>query len=518
MIMYYLHYYNLLADAIAEHYQSDRVGEANSEPHPVDEALVQCIWAEQLLRPEALRTFSGLPLVVLNPGDWNTGGHGPDFRKAQLRIDGRAVSGDVEIHLHSSDFRAHGHQRDYEYNRVALHVFLSCTDGETHDLLHNGQRCERLELEPVLFPDLETLRRTISPSEIRLGEPGPAGKCNAVFQTWDFQTIRDFLNAMGRERLEHKARRLEDQLAGRGVEQAFYQSMMSLMGLRGSRALYYLLAQRAPLSELRQQLAEVAPEGRTLLLESILLHVANLLPDAEGEARLDDAERSYLEALRKAWLTAEPYFSDRVIARSKRWMSGVRPGNFPMRRLAGVARWLRPRLAETNFLLRLRRDFQAAAPQVWSRANARRFEKQRSAGFVAQDSAAHWAMRYSWGGKLAKSPNALIGEAHAQSITLNALLPALLLIARHEQDAALEDQLFKFWSLYPALPPNQVVKAMQRRLFHGVTLADDLFNTEQRRQALHHVHHQLCNGNLSSCEQCVFFHNPILPSHPEPLE
>ena len=69
---------------------------------------------------------------VIKTGDWNTG-QGPDFQGAELVIGERNCKGDIEVHLRSSDFRGHQHDRDFAYNNTILHIFLSQNDesGET---------------------------------------------------------------------------------------------------------------------------------------------------------------------------------------------------------------------------------------------------------------------------------------------------------------------------------------------------------------------------------------------------
>ncbi|QBD79461.1 DUF2851 family protein [Ktedonosporobacter rubrisoli] len=70
------------------------------------------------------------------------GSAGPDVRDAVLlQEDARSIEeesaeptegarlvGDVEFHVRSSDWLAHGHQRDPRYNQVVLHVVLICND------------------------------------------------------------------------------------------------------------------------------------------------------------------------------------------------------------------------------------------------------------------------------------------------------------------------------------------------------------------------------------------------------
>ena len=58
---------------------------------------------------------------MISPGTYNTN-QGPDFRDAKIRIDNTIWAGHVELHLQSSDWNRHGHDKDLNYKNVILHV------------------------------------------------------------------------------------------------------------------------------------------------------------------------------------------------------------------------------------------------------------------------------------------------------------------------------------------------------------------------------------------------------------
>ena len=84
-----------------------------------ERALVRA-WQRGLNGP--LKTVDGSPLAIVYRGRC-LGGAGPDVRGALLAFaDGTLQEGDVEFHLRSGDWRAHGHHRDTRYRSVILHV------------------------------------------------------------------------------------------------------------------------------------------------------------------------------------------------------------------------------------------------------------------------------------------------------------------------------------------------------------------------------------------------------------
>jgi hypothetical protein len=94
-------------------------------------------------------------VAVLHPGRWNHLG-GPDFRGARLRLgDGAEVVGDVEVHLHASDWDAHGHARNTAYDDVALHVVLFPPPAGHVTRGRGANAIPVLALLPLLDHDLE---------------------------------------------------------------------------------------------------------------------------------------------------------------------------------------------------------------------------------------------------------------------------------------------------------------------------------------------------------------------------
>jgi len=86
------------------------------------ETLVQAIWQHQRLCRDDLKTLDGRIVRVLHPGFRSVEG-GPDFRAAVVQFgDDLPRSGDIEVDLRASGWRAHGHDRNPAFEKVMLHV------------------------------------------------------------------------------------------------------------------------------------------------------------------------------------------------------------------------------------------------------------------------------------------------------------------------------------------------------------------------------------------------------------
>ncbi len=93
---------------------------------PMNEFILHDIWLHQSFLPHELKTHNGQSLSILNKGHYNYT-DGPDFRSAQLSINQELITGDIEIHVKSSEWYHHKHHKDSAYNNVILHVVY------THD-------------------------------------------------------------------------------------------------------------------------------------------------------------------------------------------------------------------------------------------------------------------------------------------------------------------------------------------------------------------------------------------------
>lgn len=113
------------------------------------EAFLHYVWQHQMLIG-GLTTTDGQPVCVLRPGEPNYDA-GPDFFNARLRIGDVEWAGNIEIHIHSSDWTAHRHTGDAAYNNIILHVVF---EHDAQIRLQNNTTPPTLELKSFLHPSL----------------------------------------------------------------------------------------------------------------------------------------------------------------------------------------------------------------------------------------------------------------------------------------------------------------------------------------------------------------------------
>jgi hypothetical protein len=90
----------------------------------INEEFIYYLWQNRLIKPGELRSVDGEEIEIIDPGTRNLES-GPDFTGARIRIAELLWIGMVEIHVKSSDWIRHRHERDDAYQHVILHVVLN---------------------------------------------------------------------------------------------------------------------------------------------------------------------------------------------------------------------------------------------------------------------------------------------------------------------------------------------------------------------------------------------------------
>ncbi len=267
----------------------------------IREADLAKIWAGQSFAPLALRLSDGRSPRVILPGRPG-GGAGPDFRDAVIAFDGEERRGDVELHLHASSFRVHGHDKDPAYNRVVLHVVV-WADDEADTRLSNGAWAPVAGFESWLAMRSEEMSDWLENATI-WREP-----CTRAAQGLGEEGIDAVLSAEGEARFALKKGRLLDSISELGEEAAFWQAFLDGLGYGGDRSAWRPLGLVLPADRLRSLAAADA-------VEPILMAVAGLATPRQG----DGVGPAINPVMRP----------------------GSRPANDPRRRLAALARlWQR---------------------------------------------------------------------------------------------------------------------------------------------------------------------------------
>ncbi len=227
------------------------------------ESFLQYVWQHQMIG-KGLSTTDGQPVVVLRPGELNHDA-GPDFFNARLTIDGVEWVGNVEVHLHSSDWNTHHHSRDQRYNNIILHVVY---EHDCEVVLENGLHPMTLELRRFMHPSLVKNYESLV-----LPKGGDDIPCFRRFSQVPSFVISSFLDRLVVERIESKTevvhRLLEE--SNDNWEQTCYWLIAHYWGGKVNAIPFEMLAKSVDYRLLARW------KGDVLRLEAILIGQAGFL-------------------------------------------------------------------------------------------------------------------------------------------------------------------------------------------------------------------------------------------------
>ncbi len=271
------------------------------------------MWRFKKFNTLSLKTTSGEPVVILQGGMVNTDA-GPDFSDARISIGEQLWAGNVEIHIRSSDWDRHAHQKDKAYTNVILHVVYE-HDSEIKNA--NGHILPTLQLKGLfdekLYWSYERLlnNQTLIPCENHLAYTEELIKEN--------QVERSVI-----ERLAGKSNTINGWLRqNQGDWNAtFYQWLGRGFGLKVNAEPMFMLARAVPW--------QVVLKNHTRLeyLEALFFGVAGMLDDPQDE---------YMELLARDFQFLQHKYELSVLDKHIWKYSRLRPAAFPTLRIAQLA-------------------------------------------------------------------------------------------------------------------------------------------------------------------------------------
>jgi len=437
----------------------------------VGEALVARLWQAQHFRRRALRTAEGTCLQIVYPGR-RRGERGPDFQEALVSFDGADLRrGGVEVHVRSSDWARHGHQRDPAYNATLLHVVL------WHDLAEpvrraDGEAVPTLALAAYLDDPLADL--ALEPTQVIEWPLAERGACGP-----DAASVAARLEAAGLARFAARKTRHRAALETGAAADALCTGLIEAMGFGANRAPARELAARLPAAAVQAATAEGAVAGQALLLG-----VAGLLPSQRGLA----ADDVTVDALETAW-RALAGLAPTPLAAAEWRFHGVRPAGYPPRRLAGLGA-----LLARAPLDRLVADAARALRTLEPRAAARAL-----AAALVTEGTGYWRDHWDFGRASVRPLPAPLGPERAAEIVVIVLLPLLAAWGEVLDDHALGAAARACYLQHPAAGDNERLRHMRRQVLGGADRA--VTGTACRQQGLLHVYERTCSWRR--CEVCV---------------
>jgi len=303
----------------------------------VPESLLSQIWKGQWLKQGPFPASDGRVVRVKWAGRENKDS-GPDFLNAAIILDDEIVTGDIELHVRSSDWRSHGHHLDPHFNNVILQVVF-WDDSKKPAQLENGDHIPTLPLREFLNGSMDDLAVKAESHQI------PSLPCRNIGKVLGEKRIGEILDEYGIERFYLKSASFEIDLIIEEPEQVLYQRMMGALGYTKNKKAFEELARRLPYRVIENIIQEQELVNRTLMLQALLLGSAGLLPSqCDGKSKLSRSVE--VGNLERAWDSLN--VSDSMSYADWHFFR-MHPKNFPTSRLF-AAGYLLDRYLEEGLL------------------------------------------------------------------------------------------------------------------------------------------------------------------------
>jgi len=429
----------------------------------VTERLISHIWQHKLVAE--LVTDSGDQLHVIHPGRSSTI-PGCDFQDAVFTINGKATTGNVELHVKSRQWQSHGHHRDPKYNNIALHV-VWWHDSQAPILLQNGKTVPTVCLDCFLGSTLGELETQINLS----GNTLPC--CPEVRRHADTESLKKLLTVAGMERFVAKTGSFRMALNEEADGEVLYRGIARALGYTQNVEPCEELANKLPIGTLGKIQTKTDS-----VRQALVLGTAGLLP-SQRHRSVEDRETNKLETIwQSLGITETMKESDWCFFR-------VRPDNFPTRRLIALS-YLLSRYHRTGLL--------RGIIQLVRKASARTEHLWLEGGFVIFGQG-YWAKHLDFGMAMNRS-SALLGKEKASAIIINAVLPFACAWGELSSDLKLKRKAAEIYSRYPGAGDNELIRYMKKQL---------MLNPEARlsacqQQGLIYIFKTCCrHRNCASC-------------------
>lgn len=255
--------------------------------------------------------------ITLHAVGQHNHGAGPDFFNARLSIDDQEWAGNVEIHLKSSDWYAHGHETDAAYTNVILHVVWE------HDVAI--YRADNTPIPTLVLADYVSAGQLESYQELFAQQDQRWIHCENDIAAVPDHIWEHWQERLYIERLQHKTERIKALLqeSNNDWEHVLFIMLARNFGTKVNGASFESLAKTIDFSVVRKCAQE------PFRLEALLLGAGSLLPEGSVD--------SYALQLEGEYEFVQHKFKIQELGVLPIHFFKLRPANFPTIRLSQLA-------------------------------------------------------------------------------------------------------------------------------------------------------------------------------------
>ncbi|MFN7748682.1 MAG: DUF2851 family protein [Cyclobacteriaceae bacterium] len=424
------------------------------------ESFLHYIWQMQYFDKNDLCTVDDEPVTVFQPGFLNTNA-GPDFSQARIRIGSLDWSGQVEIHVRSSEWDDHAHRTDHTYDNVILHVVW---EDNRPVLRADGTPMPTLLLKGRVNTGLlHTYQKLMATAHVIPCQ----GSLAAVPSLIRLSMIEKSLV----RRLQRKATEMLEvaQATRFDWDETAYRFLARNFGFKINADPFFELARRV---EYRQVL-KIADRLGTV--EALLFGQAGFLEAVSSDEYVQQLKNEYRH------LAARWKLEDRQVDTARWKFLRLRPANFPTLRLAQFCAFLNGNRNLFSSLLEWRNL--AAVAKGLSVAPS-----------------AYWHRHYHFG----KQSNVLhpaMGQASVHNIVVNTLAPLWVAYGLSQDDESWIERAVELLRQVPA-ESNAIIKKWKALGWAPTSAADT--------QGLIELFNEFCQSK--NCLNCAIGASLIKPA------
>ncbi|WP_310594775.1 DUF2851 family protein [Flavobacterium sp.] len=313
------------------------------------EDFLHHLWKFKNFNTRTLKSTTGELITIIHVGQYLEQA-GPDFFNAQIIIGNQKWAGNVEIHLKSSDWYAHHHEKDSAYENIILHVVWE------HDV-------EIYRRDNSVVPVL-ALKEFVSSETIANYNSLRSTKswiyCEKQLADLDDFLLSNWQERLFFERLERKSKPIFELLhqTNSDWESVLFYLLAKNFGLNTNGESFFKIASSIPFSIIRKEGFELAN------IEALLFGNAGLLDSDKEDQYFSDLKFRYYYLLQK-------YQLEKPIIAPVQFFK-LRPDNFPTIRLSQLAALyhsqqnLFSKIIQLNSALAIYQFFEVSASSYWS--------------------------------------------------------------------------------------------------------------------------------------------------------
>lgn len=296
-------------------YSGRKEGRSELGEFSLKEDFLHYLWKFKLFKLDVLETVDKKKVSLLKTGIHNKES-GPDFFNGLVDIDHQRWAGNIEIHLKSSDWYAHQHEKDPNYDSVVLHVVW---EYDVPVFYSNQKEIPTIQLSDYIESAvLDSYFDLFSSKQKWILCEDTIGKTDSfILEAW--------LNRLYFERLEKKSQKILQLLeeTNNDWESVLFQLLAKSFGMKLNGEAFLDLAKSFDFSVLRKC------QGIKGAIEILLMGQAGFLNENFEEIEYTVIKKEYEYLQKKFKLTS--------LFKGKFQFFRLRPNNFPTIRLSQLA-------------------------------------------------------------------------------------------------------------------------------------------------------------------------------------